>query len=139
MLVHEAFDKMLKHCGIAAKDLATVTGISSSRISQFRNGTFISGKGSDLTSRSLDELLQGAVKLHPDAGKVFSFLLMDKDPSLVEDSLTQVVAQTDWRSMIRVVSDKEAQEITLALAEKYSKPTNRFGFNRRHPNMLSSA
>jgi DNA-binding Xre family transcriptional regulator len=139
MLVHQAFDKMLKHCGIAAKDLATVTGISNSRISQFRNGTFLGGKGSDLTSRSLDELLQGAEKLHPDAGMVFSLLLMDKDPSLVDDSLNQVVTQSNWRSMIRAVTDKEAQEITLALAEKYSNSTTHNTFNRRPGMILSSA
>ena len=141
MLVHQAFDKMLKHCGIAAKDLAAVTGVSNSRISQFRNGTFLAGKGSDLTSRSLDELLQGAQKLNPDAGMVFSLLLIDKNPSLVEspDSLHKVVAQGNWRSLIRHATDKEAKEIALALAEKYSNSSRHRSFNRRNRVMLSSA
>lgn len=141
MLVHQAFDKMLKQCGIAAKDLAAVTGVSNSRISQFRNGTFLAGKGSDLTSRALDELLTGAQKLNPDAGMVFSLLLIDKNPACVEspDSLNKVVAQGNLRSLIKAATDKEAQEIALALAEKYANSDKDSRFKARNRVMLSLA
>ena len=124
MLVHQAFDKMLKHCAIAAQDLAELTGVSASRISQFRNGTFLVGKGSDLTTRSVNELLAGAQKLNPSAGRVFCLLLLDKNPAFVDspDGVTMVLNLNDWRSLIGSASHREVEEILLALADKYANP-----------------
>jgi DNA-binding Xre family transcriptional regulator len=124
MLLHQAFNEMLKYCEISAKDLSEVTGISNSRISQFRRGTFLEGKGSDLTTRSLDELLTGAEKLNPKARVVFSALLMDKNPELIDleisPEMNRTVSLGRWRRIIWTIDDKDAQEIALALAEKYS-------------------
>lgn len=124
MLLHQAFNDMLKYCEISAKDLSEITGISNSRISQFRRGTFLEGKGSDLTTRSLDDLLTGAEKLNPKARVVFSCLLMDKNPELIENEksykINTSVGLGNWRRIIWTIDDNDAQEIALALAEKYS-------------------
>ena len=124
MLVHQAFDKMLKHCAIAARELAELTGVSASRISQFRNGTFLSGKGSDLTTRSVNDLLRGAQQLNPSAIRVFCLLLLDKNPAFVDspDAVTMVLNLSDWRSLIGSASHREVEEILLALADKYAAP-----------------
>lgn len=123
MLVHQAFDQMLKYCEISAKQLTEVTGVSASRISQFRNGTFLTGKGSDLTSRTINELLLAANQLNNQALTVFSLFLLDKNPVYLGDLdfLTAILAPKDWRSLIESVSCKEAEEITWALADKFSK------------------
>ena len=62
MLLHQALDKTIKYCRISATELAKVSGVSTSRISQFRNGLFVEGRGSDLTSRAIDELIDAAAE-----------------------------------------------------------------------------
>jgi hypothetical protein len=134
MLVHEAFDQMLKCCGISAKQLTEVTGISASRISQFRNGTFLTGKGSDLTSRGINELLLAANQLNNQALPVFSLLLLDKNPASLLESLddsnflSTILAPKDWNSVIESLSPEETAEITWALANKYSKKQRKNSF-----------
>ena len=83
MLLHQALDKTIKYCRISATELAKVSGVSTSRISQFRNGLFVEGRGSDLTSRAIDELIDAAAEIDPKAKQVFSFFLADLDPKSV--------------------------------------------------------
>lgn len=65
--LNEAFDKMLKELNIFAKDVCARSGVSSSRLSQFR-----SGNGGDIGVRSLDALLVAAQSLNPSAIEVFT-------------------------------------------------------------------
>ena len=65
--LNEAFDKMLKQLNIAAKDVCDRSGVSASRLSQFR-----SGRGGDIGVRSLDALLVAAQSINPSAVKVFA-------------------------------------------------------------------
>ncbi len=83
MLLHQALDKTIKYCRISATELAKVSGVSTSRISQFRNGLFVEGRGSDLTSRAIDDLIDAAAEIDPRAKQVFSFFLADLDPKSV--------------------------------------------------------
>ena len=64
--LNEAFDKMLKQLNIKANEVCERSGVSPSRLSQFR-----SGKGGDIGVRSLDALLNAAQSLDSRAIKVF--------------------------------------------------------------------
>ena len=65
--LNEAFDVMLKKLDIKAQDVCARSGVSPSRLSQFR-----SGKGGDIGVRSLDALLNAAQSMNPSAVKVFA-------------------------------------------------------------------
>lgn len=65
--LNEAFDKMLKELNIKPKDVCDRSGVSASRLSQFR-----SGKGGDIGVRSLDALLAAAQSLNSKAIQVFA-------------------------------------------------------------------
>jgi hypothetical protein len=111
MLLHEAFDKTLKYCGISATEITKISGVSSSRISQFKNGLFLEGKGSDLTSRSVDQMLKAAEKINPKARLVFSLYLADEDPDDLRD--------TSWTNSLRLESmdQSEISQLLMAIAD----------------------
>lgn len=131
MLLHEAFDKTLKYCRISATEITKISGVSSSRISQFRNGLFMEGKGSDLTSRSLDEMLKAAEQIDSKARKVFSLYLAGEDPDLVSstswtDSLRlDSMDQSQISQLLMAIADaldrSKARERSLAKAKKFSQ------------------
>ncbi|MGL5806639.1 MAG: hypothetical protein ACRC11_14585 [Xenococcaceae cyanobacterium] len=116
MLLYEAFDKTLKYCRISATELAKLSGVSLSRISQFRNGLSLKGKGSDLTSRSVDELIDAADKIHPKAKLVFSLFLTDSNPELI-------VNTSSWLDNLQIESMDEAQisQLLIAIADTLQK------------------
>ena len=62
-----AFDKMLRDLKIKAKDVSDLSGVSPSRLSQFRNGN-----AGDIGVRSLDALLDAAQAIDPRAKGVFA-------------------------------------------------------------------
>ena len=62
-----AFDKMLRDLNIKAKDVSDLSGVSPSRLSQFRNGS-----GGDIGVRSLDALLDASQAIDPRAKGVFA-------------------------------------------------------------------
>ena len=68
--LNEAFDMMLKELNIKARRVCARSGVSESRLSQFR-----SGKGGDIGVRSLDALLNAAQKENPRAMNVFASYL----------------------------------------------------------------
>ena len=115
MLLHEAFDKTLKYCRITATELTKLSGVSSSRISQFRNGLFLEGKGSDLTSRSINDLLGAIEQIEPKARLVFALLLADQDPAVLRNS--------SWPNSILVESMEQAQlsQLLIAIADTLDK------------------
>ena len=65
--LNEAFDKTLKELRLAAKDVCDRSGVSPSRLSQFR-----SGNGGDIGVRSFDALLAAAQSLDSRAINVFA-------------------------------------------------------------------
>lgn len=65
--LNEAFDKTLRELKIVAKDVCDRSGVSPSRLSQFR-----SGNGGDIGVRSLDALLSAVQSLDPKAINVFA-------------------------------------------------------------------
>jgi transcriptional regulator with XRE-family HTH domain len=126
LLLHQAFDRTLKYCQIAAKDLADVSGVSTSRISQFRNG-----RGSDLTSRAIDDLLNAANNLHPQAKQVFAMLLSDQNPEFVDFS-------SSWQKSIAIDSMDTSQisQLLVAIADRLdgSNP-----MRNQHPELLNAS
>jgi hypothetical protein len=116
MLQYQAFDRTLKYCRISATELAKISGVSLSRISQFRNGMFMESRGSDLTSRSIDALLDGAQKIHPKAKLVFSLFLTDQNPELI-------VNGSSWLDNLQVESMNQAQisQLLIAIADTLDK------------------
>ncbi len=65
--LNEAFDSMLKELNIKARRVCDRSGVSESRLSQFR-----SGKGGDIGVRSLDALLNAAQEENSRAMSVFA-------------------------------------------------------------------
>ena len=84
MLIHQAFDRMLKELNIKAQDVCDISGVSKSRLSQFR-----SGRGGDIGVRSLDSLLEAANSINPDASKVFAKFLGSDSKTIDEMSIVE--------------------------------------------------
>jgi hypothetical protein len=116
MLLHEAFDKTLKYCRITGAELTRLTGVSSSRLSQFRNGLYLNGKGSDLTSRTVDELLRAIEEIDPKAKKIFALYLTDQDPDLVDTS-SSLINPARLESM----NATQISQLLIAIADTLDK------------------
>ena len=116
MLLHQALDKTIKYCRISATELSKVSGVSSSRISQFRNGLFVEGKGSDLTSKAIDNLIDAAAEIDPRAKQVFSLFLADLDPktSRLGSSLLNT-------SQIETMDSAQISQLLVAIADILDK------------------
>ncbi len=84
MLINEALDRMLKELDLKAKDVCERSGVSQSRLSQFR-----SGRGGDIGVRSLDSLLEAANSINPEAKKLFANLLGGDYKTIDEMSLAE--------------------------------------------------
>jgi transcriptional regulator with XRE-family HTH domain len=117
MLLHQALDETIKYCRMSAKELAEASGVSSSRISQFRNGLFLEGKGSDLTSRAINDLIQAATYVDPRAKQVFSFFLADLDPRSV-----RLGSSAMNLSQLETMEPAEISQLLVAIADTLDKP-----------------
>ena len=82
--LNEAFDLMLKELNIKARRVCDRSGVSESRLSQFR-----SGKGGDIGVRSLNALLNAAQEENPRAMSVFASHLGGIVKSVEEMSLAE--------------------------------------------------
>ena len=74
MLIHESFDKTLRKYGISAKTLAQLANVSTSHLSQFRNG-----KGGAMSHTTLEEILNAMEQLEPGSKSYFYLLLAGKN------------------------------------------------------------
>lgn len=117
MLLHQALDETIKYCRMSAKELAEASGVSSSRISQFRNGLFLEGKGSDLTSRAINDLIDAATYIDPRAKQVFSFFLADLDPKSVRLGSSAINL-----SQLETMKPAEISQLLVAIADTLDKP-----------------
>ena len=117
MLLHQALDETIKYCRMSAKELAEASGVSSSRISQFRNGLFLEGKGSDLTSRAINDLIHAATYIDPRAKQVFSFFLADLDPKSV-----RLGSSAMNLSQLETMKPAEISQLLVAIAYTLNKP-----------------
>ncbi|WP_036489039.1 hypothetical protein [Myxosarcina sp. GI1] len=117
MLLHQALDETIKYCRMSAKELAEASGVSSSRISQFRNGLFLEGKGSDLTSRAVNDLIDAATYIDPRAKQVFSLFLADLDPRSVRLGSSAINL-----SQLKTMKPAEISQLLVAIAEALDKP-----------------
>ncbi len=109
MLIHEAFDQTLKRYGISGKTLSEVSGVSTSHISQFRNG-----KGGAVSHTTLEELLDAMEQLAPGSRFGFCLLLAGKNP---EQSGADVLVES--------MDDRQLKNLLLLVAEKLSAPNGR--------------
>ena len=82
--LNEAFDKMLKELKITAQDVSDRSGVSPSRLSQFR-----SGNGGDIGVRSLDALLNAAQSIDFRAIEIFTKYLGGSIKSLDEMTMAE--------------------------------------------------
>ncbi len=73
------------------------------------------GKGSDLTSRSVDEILKAAEQIDSKARKVFSIYLAGEDPDLV--------ASNSWTNSLPLDSMDQSQisQLLMAIADALDK------------------
>lgn len=117
MLLHQALDETIKYCRMSAKELAEASGVSSSRISQFRNGLFLEGKGSDLTSKAINDLIDAATYIDPKAKQVFSFFLADLDPRSVRLGSSAINL-----SQLKTMKPAEISQLLVAIADALDKP-----------------
>ena len=117
MLLHQALDETIKYCRMSAKELAEASGVSSSRISQFRNGLFLEGKGSDLTSRAINDLIDAAAYVDPRAKQVFAFFLADLDPKSIRSSSSFIDP-----SQLESLKPAEISQLLVAIADTLDKP-----------------
>ena len=117
MLLHQALDETIKYCRMSAKELAEASGVSSSRISQFRNGLFLEGKGSDLTSRAINDLIEAATYVDPRAKQVFAFFLADLDPRAV-----RLGSEAMNFSQLEKMKPAEISQLLVAIADTLDKP-----------------
>ena len=117
MLLHQALDETIKYCRMSAKELAEASGVSSSRISQFRNGLFLEGKGSDLTSRAINDLIEGAAYVDPRAKQVFAFFLADLDPKSIRSGSSFIDP-----SQLEKMKPAEISQLLVAIADTLDKP-----------------
>jgi DNA-binding Xre family transcriptional regulator len=124
MLFHEALDKTLKYCRISAAELTKITGISSSRISQFRNGLFLEGKGSDLTTRALNELINAAEEIDPKAKRVFALYLTDQDPDLAKKNSSLLNP-----AQIESMDATQISHLLIAIADTLDKSKRQGAFS----------
>ena len=79
MLIHESFDKTLRRYNISAKALSDAAGVSTSHVSQFRNG-----KGGAVSHTTLEDMLDAMEQLAPNSRSYFCLLLAGKSPEQVE-------------------------------------------------------
>ena len=117
MLLHQALDETIKYCRMSAKELAEASGVSSSRISQFRNGLFLEGKGSDLTSRAINDLIDAAAYVDPRAKQVFAFFLADLDPKSIRSGSSFIDP-----SQLEKMKPAEISQLLVAIADTLDKP-----------------
>ncbi|NJO95048.1 MAG: hypothetical protein HC764_02445 [Pleurocapsa sp. CRU_1_2] len=117
MLLHQALDETIKYCRMSAKELAEASGVSSSRISQFRNGLFLEGKGSDLTSRGINDLIEAAAYIDPRAKQVFSFFLADLDPKLIKSGFSLLDPK-----QLDAMDSAQISQLLIAIADRLDKP-----------------
>jgi transcriptional regulator with XRE-family HTH domain len=117
MLLHQALDETIKYCRMSAKELAEASGVSSSRISQFRNGLFLEGKGSDLTSKAINDLIDAAAYVDPRAKQVFAFYLADLDPKSIRSGSSFIDP-----SQLETLKPAEISQLLVAIADTLDKP-----------------
>ncbi|MBW4542276.1 MAG: helix-turn-helix domain-containing protein [Myxacorys chilensis ATA2-1-KO14] len=82
--MHQYFDKTLKQFGITGKKLSEVTGISTTHISEFRNGK------TNPSCEMLERMLDGADQIKLGAKRHFCELLAGKEPQPIEDPIERL-------------------------------------------------
>ena len=98
MLIHIAFDKTLKKHGISGKAISNHAKVSESHISQFRNG-----KGGDVSSATLERLLDAMEELAPGSKLHFCLLLAGKNPDELEDP-DLLISSMDNQAMAKLLN-----------------------------------
>lgn len=103
-MIHNFFDRTLKHYGITGKKLSEVTGISQTHISEFRNGK------TNPSCETLMLLLDGAERISPGARQYFCQLLAGRSVSALSASPLSLA--------IDAMSSEELAQLLLAVADR---------------------
>ncbi|MEC4811828.1 MAG: hypothetical protein SAK29_00860 [Scytonema sp. PMC 1069.18] len=102
MNISKCFDQTLKKYGITGAVLSKKVGVSTSHISQFRNG-----KGGSVSHKTLEDMLDAMEELAPGSKLYFCLLLAGKDP--VEFFTGS--PETDLRNLILTASPELISDI----------------------------
>lgn len=105
--MHQHFDQTLKQLGITGKKLAEVTGVSTTHISEFRNGK------TNISCEMLERLLNGADQIKPGAKRYFCELLADQTPQPVEDPIERLDDMQLARLLLRVADRLENRKSAI--------------------------
>lgn len=108
MLIHESFDKTLRKYGISAKTLAQLANVSTSHLSQFRNG-----KGGAMSHTTLEEILNAMERLEPGSKSYFYLLLAEKN-----------LEYTDIDILVQSMDDVQLGNLLNAIARRVSPKTS---------------
>lgn len=108
MQIHQYFDQTLKQLGITGKKLSEVTGVSTTHISEFRNGK------ANPSCEMLERMLNGADQLKPGAKRYFCQLLAGEEPQLVEDPIARLDDTQLARLLLRAADRLENRNPVLA-------------------------
>jgi transcriptional regulator with XRE-family HTH domain len=104
--MHDIFDKTLRIHGITGKRLSEVTGLSTTHISDFRNGK------TNPPCNTLQRLLNGIDEISPGAKRDFCLQLAGTTPSFVE------TAPSSRKLSIEGMSSMELAELLMVVADK---------------------
>ena len=108
MLIHEAFDQTLKRYAISGKALAQLAGVSTSHVSQLRNG-----KGNS-SHKTLEELLSAMEQLAPGSRFSFCLLLAGRNPE-----------RAGIDELVESMDDAQLKKLLLLVAERLSAPSDK--------------
>ncbi|MBD1823049.1 helix-turn-helix transcriptional regulator [Cyanobacteria bacterium FACHB-DQ100] len=106
--MHQYFDQTLKQLGITGKKLAEVTGVSTTHISEFRNGK------TNPSCEMLERMLDGADQITPGAKRYFCELLAGKEPRPVEDPIELLDDTQLARLLLKVANRLEKRKLGLS-------------------------
>ena len=101
--INKSFDQTLLELGISASRVAEASGVGKSQISLFRSGK------RNVTSETLEALLDAVDELHPGARRYFCSIL-------ARESLTEL----DIKSHIRQMGTQEIVALLKELADRLS-------------------
>lgn len=105
--MHKYFDQTLKQLGITGKKLSEVTGISTTHISEFRNGK------ANPSCEMLERMLNGADYIRPGAKRYFCQLLAGEAPQSLESSIERLDNMQLARLLLTVADRLENQNVAL--------------------------
>ena len=113
MQIHQYFDQTLKQLNITGKKLSEVTGVSTTHISEFRNGK------TNPSCEMLERMLNGADQLKPGAKRYFCQLLAGEEAQPLESTI-ETLDNTQLARLLLALADRLENQSTVLVQELMS-------------------